>query len=317
MRGNDQLAMIHSGNPLDGLIRLLAGGDRITVASAGSSSDDLSPGESFKIGLISGAIAGTVVDFVLFPLDTLKTRLQSGTAAKDAMQLLKGIYTGLLPAVLASAPAGAAFFGTYDYLKRVFKQLDPEEKLATFHHMVAAAGGDIAGSAVRVPFEVVKQRLQAGAYTSASQAVKSILASEGVRGLYTGFGSLVIREMPFDLIEFPLYEYLKVVWARHNGDKPLATWQTALCGSAAGGFAAGVTTPLDVVKTRLMLQEQPGKYSGVWDALKKISAEEGVQVLASGIVPRVLWISLGGFIFFGGYEASKQVLSSRIKKQRT
>ena len=62
----------------------------------------------------------------------------------------------------------------------------------------------------------------------------------------------VMREIPFSAIQFPLYEGAKRRWAEWQG-RPVNTLQASLCGSVRGGFAAAVTTPLDVTKTRLML----------------------------------------------------------------
>jgi len=65
-----------------------------------------------------------------------------------------------------------------------------------------------------------------------------------------------------------------------------------------------VTTPLDVVKTRLMTQSagDEGRYKGVVDTFRRILKEEGAAALFRGIGPRVMWISLGGSIFFGAFE---------------
>ena len=49
-------------------------------------------------------------------------------------------------------------------------------------------------------------------------------------------------------------------------------------------------------------------YTGVRNTMTRILKEEGVAKLFSGIQPRVMWISLGGFIFFGCYEKTKKVL---------
>lgn len=201
------------------------------------------------------------------------------------------------PGLAASAPACAAFFGAYDTLRRTLSNRFPDPKCAVLVNMAAAAGGDLTQSVVRVPFEVVKQRMQAGVEKTWREAVSNILASSGPKGFFAGWGALALRDLPFDLIEFPLYEALKELWAerkvrkreegwggvvwlgmgRIHGWRPptgshtiitllnsqgakLETWESSVCGSLAGGIAAGLTTPLDVVKTRLMTQT-----GGAWE----------------------------------------------------
>lgn len=49
-------------------------------------------------------------------------------------------------------------------------------------------------------------------------------------------------------------------------------------------------------------------YEGAIDVCKRVFSEEGPSTLLSGIQPRVMWISIGGFVFFGAYEGLKLVL---------
>ena len=58
-----------------------------------------------KIYAQAGGMAGCAVDTALFPLDTLKTRLQSPDGFKRSGGF-RGVYSGLGPAVLGSAPTG-------------------------------------------------------------------------------------------------------------------------------------------------------------------------------------------------------------------
>jgi hypothetical protein len=70
-----------------------------------------------------------------------------------------------------------------------------------------------------------------------------------------------------------------------------------------------VTTPLDVLKTRLMTQGTTGRYKNLVDATIQIARTEGLGAFMSGWQPRLLWISLGGFVFFPALEAAKQMFS--------
>ena len=80
-----------------------------------------------------------------------------------------------------------------------------------------------------------------------------------------------------------------------------------MCRSAFGSLHCAAN-PMDVVKTRLMLQ-QAGRQEGALAVLARVAASEGWRGLAAGLLPRLLWISLGGVIFFGVYEQTLATLS--------
>jgi len=178
-------------------------------------------------------------------------------------------------------------------------------------HAFASSCGEVAACLVRVPTAVVTQNMQVGRYGSFSEAVNTTFANGGIRAFYMGYGTTVMREIPFAFIQFPLYEGMKKIWGKFQGSETTPS-QGAFCGSAAGSIASAMTTPLDVAKTRIMLEEvQPGqakRYTGTMSTLSIIAREEGGLALFKGIVPRVTWITIGGFIFFGAYEHSTALL---------
>ena len=183
-------------------------------------------------------------------------------------------------------------------------------------HMVAASIAEAAACLVRVPTEVIKAKMQTGDSSGLSNTFRAVLNENHgplglfTGGLYRGYGITLLREIPFAIIQFPLYERAKLViydW-QHSPATPV---QAAACGSIAGGIAAAVTTPLDVLKTRLMLgSDKMGvPYANAMDVWRRTVAEEGRGALFSGIQPRVMWISIGGFVFFGAYEGFKSIVS--------
>ncbi|XP_038553090.1 S-adenosylmethionine mitochondrial carrier protein isoform X3 [Micropterus salmoides] len=213
----------------------------------------------FVASLVAGGCAGMCVDLTLFPLDTIKTRLQSQQGFYKAGGF-RGIYAGVPSAAVGSFPNAAAFFVTYDFTKSL---LGAGRVLAAPHvapvtHMLAASLGEI---------------------------------------------------IPFSLVQFPLWEYLKTLWSWRQGHT-LYSWQAAVCGAFAGAVAAFVTTPLDVAKTRIMLAKAGSTTASgnIPLVLYDVWKSRGITGLFAGSVPRVTFISVGGFIFLGAYEKIRRTL---------
>lgn len=262
----------------------------------------------FMIGLIGGGCAGTTVDVALYPLDTLRTRMQAPEGFYKAGGF-KGVYNGCLATALGAAPGAAMFFSTYEGMKPRLQALNGGKE-HPLQHSFAASCGEVAACLVRVPTAVVTQRMQVGQYSHFTEAVRAIHAESGIATFYTGYWTTVAREIPFSFIQFPIYEGLKKAW-RHMQGEETSPAQGAACGSAAGAFSSAVTTPLDVVKTRMMLGSKNAAgelYVGTVNSLQTIAREEGALALFKGIGPRVGWITAGGYIFFGAYEKAMEML---------
>jgi solute carrier family 25 S-adenosylmethionine transporter 26 len=277
---------------------------------------------TFITALIAGGMAGTSVDVTLFPIDTLKTRLQAPAGFWKAGGVT-GIYNGIGAAAAGSAPGAALFFSTYECMKPVVLQW---QEAAGFHdqpavsHMVAASFGEAAACFVRVPTGVVTAKMQISSKPGTVMETFRMVLQERhggsilsgfTGGLYRGFGITLFREIPFAAMQFPMYEKMKSVWADRQGVMQVNPLQAAMCGSLSGAIAGAATTPLDVLKTRLMLgvDKHGVHYQGVGDVFRRTLAEEGRSGFLKGLQPRVMWISIGGFVFFGAYEGSKKVVT--------
>ncbi|XP_038218376.1 S-adenosylmethionine mitochondrial carrier protein-like [Zerene cesonia] len=271
------------------------------------------PLRSYFAPLFAGAIAGVSVDVALYPLDTLKTRLQSQQGFYKAGGF-KGVYTGLLTVATSSMPTTALFFVSYEATKTLATPLVTPQYLP-FVHMLAASVGEVLACVIRVPTEVAKQRKQTYVGTEKKSSIGILLQAfrtDGVRnGVYRGFFSTVVRDLPFSFIELPLWEWLKSV-IRERNDGQINSFQSALCGSIAGGFAAAATTPLDLAKTRIMLAEDYAETRKlrVKPVLSEIYAVSGFRGLFAGVTPRCTAFMIGGFVFFGVYDKSKSFFES-------
>lgn len=144
-----------------------------------------------------------------------------------------------------------------------------------------------------------------------------------LRELYRGAGITIAREIPFTVIQFTMWESMKEAYAKRylkpvSSSKSVSETQipastSAMFGSVAGSISAGLTTPLDVIKTRVMLARRGDGAGGpvrVREIVRGI-AQEGMGAFWRGIGPRVAWIGIGGSVFLGSYQWAWNTLERR------
>uniref|UniRef100_A0ABM5FJC5 Mitochondrial S-adenosylmethionine carrier protein n=1 Tax=Pogona vitticeps TaxID=103695 RepID=A0ABM5FJC5_9SAUR len=214
----------------------------------------------FFVSLTAGGLAGVCVDLILFPLDTIKTRLQSPQGFKKAGGF-RGIYAGVPSAAIGSFPNAAAFFVTYEYTKALL-HTGSSPYLGPVRHMLAASFGEIVACLIRVPSEVVKQRAQVSSSSSTLRILSSTVREEGILGLYRGYKSTVLRE---DL------------WSWKQGHV-VDSWQSAVCGAFADCLPALSLEYLPSVSEASSSLERMTRYAVCWYELAlgrlKLTAEE-------------------------------------------
>ena len=200
------------------------------------------------VALLSGGLAGMMIDCILYPVDTFKTRSIQGVAPvrlREFFSLWNGLGAALLPAV----PAAGAFFFTYEGVKGlVERNVAGGGGAAT--PLVAAAVAEAVCCIVRVPAEFVKFRLQVNKDARIAAVLESTWSQGGFRALYKGLGATLVLDLPFAMIQFPLFEALKgVIQDIRHGTVGAA----ALC----VGLATVPTSPSRMATTQPALNVGP------------------------------------------------------------
>lgn len=173
---------------------------------------------------------------------------------------------------------------------------------------LSAAIGNTIASASRVPYEVVKQKLQTGVYQNFGQALRDC----SIQTLFPtgGIASQMLRDIPYAVVTLLAYEHLKDVWKPRAIDNfpdvPLRSWDL-LVGGLAGGVGSYVTNPMDVIKTRLQTSSE--SYGGSVGTCASLTWQEGgPQAFLRGSVPRLLHKVPANAFFFLFYEFFRSLL---------
>lgn len=213
-------------------------------------------------------------------------------------------------AVVGSMPSVGLYFGIYSFCKKTFQQWDHEnyEQRQIMYIALSAAIGNTIASASRVPYEVVKQKLQTQAYANMAEAMRDL----SLKTLFPtgGIASQMLRDIPYAIFTLLTYEHLKSVWKKRAEIRfpavPVKSWDL-LVGGISGGVGAYLTNPLDVIKTRL--QTNSDVYSGSIRICAKMTFEEGgPAAFLRGSVPRLLHKVPANAFFFFFYEFFRTVL---------
>lgn len=124
---------------------------------------------------------------------------------------VRGLFKGLVPTLAREVPGNALMFGVYEAIKQYFAGGPDTSKLGRGSLIVA---GGLAGGSFWLsvyPTDVVKSVIQVDDYknpkfSGSIDAFRKIVASEGVKGLYKGFGPAMARSVPANAACFLAYE---------------------------------------------------------------------------------------------------------------
>jgi len=282
----------------------------------------------------ASAMAGVIGRTPVHPLDTCKARLQVQTSASGATayrgmlhaarQILategwRGLYRGYTMAAAGSIPGTAMYLGGYEVLKHRLAAVFGKDSFLT--HFTAGFGAETVSCLVWVPVDVVKERLQvqrpgdAMAYRGSLDAISTLWRSEGIRGVYKGYGATLLSFGPYSAFYFLFYEQLKeaaipICAVQTANDLP--SWATLSSASFAGALAALVSNPLDIVKIRLQVQRGAAStgsqgslgfhYAGVADGVRTILQTEGPKAFLKGAGARMMFMAPSTAITISAYE---------------
>ncbi|KAF2870626.1 mitochondrial carrier protein [Massariosphaeria phaeospora] len=261
-------------------------GDASRTATSAAVADDIDVDDEaarppYLHAMLAGGIGGTTGDMLMHSLDTVKTRQQGdphmpprytsmGSTYYTIWRhegIARGLYGGVQPAFLGSFSGTVAFFGTYEWSKRWLIDHGVAPSLSYFS---AGLFADLAAAPVYVPSEVLKTRLQLQGrynnphfdsgynYRSTVHAARTIAKSEGFGALFHGYKATLWRDLPFSALQFAFYEEERGLAKRYIGSNDIGLPLEILTAASAGGMAGVLTTPLDVVKTRIQTQHHDG-----------------------------------------------------------
>ncbi|KAI9676887.1 MAG: asparaginyl-tRNA synthetase [Caeruleum heppii] len=282
----------------------------------------LPPDFSLAANLAAGAFAGIAEHCVMYPVDAIKTRMQIINPSPAAVytgisNAFSSIYAregprtffkGISSVALGAGPAHAVYFATYEAVKQAMGG-----NVGHAHHPLATAVGGscatIASDAIMNPFDVIKQRMQVhgSVFRSISQCAMSVYRTEGLAAFYVSYPTTLSMTIPFTAIQFTSYESISKVI---NPSQKYDPATHIVSGGLAGAFAAGITTPLDVVKTLLQTRGtaqdlEIRKARGLWEAASLVHRRDGMKGFFRGLRPRIVTAMPSTAICWTAYEMAK------------
>lgn len=138
----------------------------------------------------------------------------------------RAMYAGCVPAIVGAAASHGVRTGTYEFSRQFIGTVTPDCPDA-LNQSISSGLGTALGTALRIPCEVLKQRVQAGRDINAKAALVSATKGKGLSGLFTGTSATLAREVPFYVLGMVAYEQLKGQ-VKNALNRDLGAWETIM-----------------------------------------------------------------------------------------
>lgn len=281
---------------------------------------DITNTELLTAGIVSGSIMEMGRTTLLYPLLTLKTRIQTDINQrqrrrnkrlhlKRRMQVLGlnikrhfregNLLAGLLPSLLVSVPASGIYYGVRDVAKRGMLPMQLNDLSVS---LTAALLADVASLAIRTPADTLAIRLQvatAGHGVNGTDEPDQEEVDEKVGDWFVEslerLPAVILTDLPYLLSRIALYRLLI------QGNVDLGRYELASISTAL--LCAFLTTPFDVARTRILVDSDAdptngidgGSGQGLVKTFRTIynEGDGGIRNLFAGWLERTAYFGIG------------------------
>jgi hypothetical protein len=292
-----------------------------------------------SLSFLGGSLSSCIAEFVTFPMDQLKTKMQLGgtqgsvkySGPLDAIRVnysksgIKGFYWGIIPAFFRQFQYSGVRIAIYDKAKAALG-IDASSAGVFQRFLLGALSGGFS-SFLCTPLDVCKIRIINDEaqlkYSGLLDCLKKIYTNEGfVQGFYRGSSPNIYRAVVVNSAELGTYDNSKKLFMDWFGFEESSVWLRFFASITAGFFASVASSPIDVVKTRYMNSTRANpnevkgnemRFTGPLDCFKKIVKNEGFLALYNGFW--FLWMRIGPWctVMFLTWEAYKDYVGKEYK----
>lgn len=175
----------------------------------------------------------------------------------------------------------------------------------TTKHLWAGAIAAMVSRTFVAPLERLKlEYMVRGEQKKLFELVKTIAATQGLKGFWRGNLINILRTAPFKAVNFYAYDTYRKQLLRFSGNEETTNFERFIAGAAAGITASVLCLPLDTIRTKIVA---PGgeALGGVIGAFRYMIQNEGFFSLYKGLVPSIMSMAPSGAVFYGVYDILK------------
>ncbi|KAI5301565.1 mitochondrial phosphate carrier protein [Ascosphaera pollenicola] len=277
----------------------------------------------------AGAVCCSLTHGGLTPVDVVKTKIQLDPVTYNRgfiggfKQVVQNegagaLLTGFGPTAAGYFLQGAFKFGGYEFFKKQsIDYLGYETAAAnkTAVYLASSAAAEFFADIALCPLEATRIRLvsQPEFASGLVSGFGKILKNEGVGAFYSGFGPILLKQVPYTMAKFVVFERVSgAIYNSIDRDSASESTKTAVnlgSGLIAGLAAAVVSQPADTMLSKINKTEgAPGE--GTTTRLIKIAKELGLKGSFSGIGARLVLVGAITAGQFGIYGSIKKALNA-------
>lgn len=276
--------------------------------------------------IFSATIGSVCCCYTGQPLDTIKVRMQTNPSQYSNIintftstvkhEGTAALWKGAVPTALGMAAENAVAFGVNEFLKRAFPDPDTADKSSRPNLLRPFAMGTLTGccsALVLLPSEVVKAKTQVivGSGASSTDIFKQMIQKQGIKSMFIGLDSQLMRDGPFYAVFFGGYEMSCYLFRTYVPAMP-DELNYFLSGGFAGMFGWAVAMPFDVPKTNVQSRWDTKVFGSYFPEMIAIAKKRGFLGLYNGLGPTLIRAFPANAALFLGVETGKKLFDEAL-----